>query len=203
MSDSLKTSLSAFVDGEASTEESSHVLKQLSEDEDMRTEWENYHTIATVLRNEEISGLQTPPDWDALAKELPANGDVLAFQPRNRFKSMLVHGGIGAGIAACIMVAFFLMFEFDRPTPDSSVALTDTTEGSSSEPLPFNDSTIQPLPFEQTFEFGFSVAPPEIREDLRQMMLEALHGHDLSRSGIDRSLMHDASVVSRNVSQEL
>ena len=95
------------------------------------------------------------------------------------------------------------MFEFDRSTPDSSVALTDTTEGSSSEPFPFNDSTIQPLPFEQTFEFGFSVAPPEIRDDLRQMMLEALHGHDLSRSGIDRSLMHDASVVSRNVSQEL
>ena len=76
MSDSLKTSLSAFVDGEASTEESSHVLTQLSEDEDMRTEWENYHTIATVLRNEEISGLQTPPDWDVLAKELPASGDV-------------------------------------------------------------------------------------------------------------------------------
>lgn len=203
MSDSLKTSLSAFVDGEASTEESSHVLKQLTEDEDTRTEWENYHTIAAVVRNEDISSLQTPPDWDALAKELPVNSDVLAFQPRSRFKSMLLHGGMGAGIAACIMVAFFFMFAFDRSNPDSTVALTNTTEGTASEPFPFHNSTMLPLSFDQTFVYGFSDAPPEIREDLRLMMLEALHVHDLSRSGLDRSLMHDASVVSRNVSQEL
>ena len=60
MSDSMKTSLSAFVDGETSSDESSHVLKQLTEDEEMQSEWQNYHTIAAVLRNEDVSNLQSP-----------------------------------------------------------------------------------------------------------------------------------------------
>lgn len=202
MSDSLKMSLSALVDGEASTEESSHVLKQLADDEDMRTEWQHYHTIASVLRNEDISNLQSPTDWDALAEAHPVSGDVLAFQPRNRVKSMLVHGGIGAGLAACIMVAMFFMFSIDRSTPDPSLALTDTTEGTTSGPFPLDDPSLPQLSFDGTF-FNVSVVPPEIQEDIRQMMIDALISHDLSRSGIDRSLMHDASVISRNVSREL
>lgn len=203
MSDSLKTSLSALVDGEASTEESSHVLKQLADDEDMRKEWENYHTIASVLRNEKVSILQTPTDWDALAEAHPVSRDVLAFQPRNRVKSMLIHGGIGAGLAACIMAAMFFMFSIDRSTPDPSLALSNATGGTTSDSLPLDNPSFPQLSFGGTFEFSVSIVPPEIQEDLRQMMLDALIAHDISRSGIDRSLMHDASVISRNVSQEL
>ena len=144
-----------------------------------------------------------PRDWDALAATLPGNGDVLSFQPRNRVKSMLVHGGIGAGLAACIMVAMLFMLPNDRTTPDPSLAINKTTEGNASEPLPLEDLPLQQLTFDEMFEMGVASFPAEIHEDLRQMMLEALHAYDISRSGIDRSLMHDASVVSRNVSQEL
>ena len=202
MSDSMKTSLSAFVDGAASSDESSNVLKQLTEDEEMQSEWQNYHTIAAVLRNEDISSLQPPTDWDILASTLPSNGDVLSFQRRNRVTSMFVHGGIGAGLAACIMVAMFFMFPNDPNATDPSLAINKTTESNASDPLP-QEAPPQQLTFDEMFELGVASFPAEIHEDLRQMMLEALHAHDVSRSGIDGSLMHDASVVSRNVSQEL
>ncbi len=203
MSDSLKTSLSAFVDGEASTDESSQLLQQLSEDEDLRTEWKNYHSIAAVLRNEDVSNLQSPTDWDALADALPANGDVLPFRSRSRFKNMLVHGGIGAALAACIMVALFFMFANDSSESASNVANTDTTEDTVSEAIAYRDNAQQPSPFDGSFESSGLMIPPDILEDIHQMMLDALFAHDISLSGIEQSLMHDANVLSRNVSEEL
>lgn len=203
MSDSLKTSLSAFVDGEASTDESSQLLQQLAEDEELRTEWKNYHSIAAVLRNEDVSNLQSPTDWEALAEELPANGDVLPFRSRNRIKNMLVHGGIGAGLAACIMVALFFMFAKDTSESTSNVANTNTTEDTLSEALASRDTAQQPFPFDGSFESSGLMIPPDILEDLHQMMQDALFAHDISRSGIEQSLMHDANVLSRNVSEEL
>ncbi|MXW08001.1 MAG: sigma-E factor negative regulatory protein, partial [Gammaproteobacteria bacterium] len=128
MSDSLKTSLSAFVDGEASTDESSQVLQQLAEDEELRTEWKNFHSIAAVLRNEDVSNLPSPTDWDALAEALPANGDVLPFRSRPRVKNMLLHGGIGAGLAACIMVAIFFIYSDNPSESASNFANANTTE---------------------------------------------------------------------------
>lgn len=203
MSDSLKTSLSAFVDGEASTDESSQVLQQLAEDEELRTEWKNYHSIAAVLRNEDISNLQSPTDWDALADELPANGDVLPFRSRHRVKNMLLHGGIGASLAACIMVAMFFVFSNRSSEPDLDVANSSSTEAHTSAPLPIDDPSSQPLPIDDPFAMSMSMVPPEILEDFRQMMWDALLAHDISRSGIEQSLMHDANIISRNVSQEL
>ena len=203
MSDSLKTSLSAFVDGEASTDESSQLLQRLAEDEDLRDEWKNYHSIAAVLRNEGVSNVQAPTDWDALAEELPANGDVLPFRSRNRVKNMLVHGGIGAGLAACIMVALFFMFANDTSESTSDLANTDTVEGSVAQALPSEDIAQQPFSFDSSIEMSVSMVPPDILEDLHQMMQDALFAHDISRSGIEQSLMHDANVLSRNVSEEL
>lgn len=203
MSDSLKTSLSAFVDGEASTDESAQLLQQLAEDEELRTEWKNYHSIAAVLRNEDVSNLQSPTDWDTLAEELPANGDVLPFRARSRVKSMLVHGGIGAGLAACIMVALFFMFAKDASESASNLANNNTTNDSVSEALASGDIAQQPFPFDGSFESSGLMIPPEIREHLHQIMLDALFGHDISLSGIQQSLMHDANVLSRNVSEEL
>ncbi|MYD46238.1 MAG: sigma-E factor negative regulatory protein [Gammaproteobacteria bacterium] len=203
MSDSLKTSLSAFVDGEASTDESSQVLQQLAEDEELRAEWKNYHSIAAVLRNEGISNVQVPTDWDALADALPVNGDVLPFRSRNRVKNMLVHGGIGAGLAACIMVAMFFLFTDNPSESASNLAKTNATEDSVSNALTSQDFAQQPRSFDSPFEMSVSVVPPEILADLHQMMLDALLAHDISRSGIEQSLLHDANIISRNVSQEL
>lgn len=203
MSDSLKTSLSAFVDGEASTDESSQLLQQLAEDEELRSEWKNYHSIAAVLRNEDVCNLQSPTDWDALAEELPANGDVLPFRARSRVKNMLLHGGIGAGLAACIMVALFFLFAKDATESSKNVANTDTTEDSVSKALASGDVAQQPFPSDGSFESSGLMIPPEILEDLHQMMLDALFAHDISLSGIEQSLMHDANVLSRNVSEEL
>lgn len=203
MSDSLKTSLSAFVDGEASTDESSQLLQRLAEDEDLRDEWKNYHSIAAVLRNEGVSNVQAPTDWDALADALPANGDVLPFRSRTRVKNMLVHGGIGAGLAACIMVALFFMFANDTSESASNIANTDTVEDSVSETLASGDVAQQPFSFDDSMDMSVSMVPPEILEYLHQITLDALHSHDIFRSGIEQSLMHDANVVSRNVSEEL
>ena len=203
MSDSFNTSLSAFVDGEASTEESSQVLQQLAEDEELRSEWKNYHSIAAVLRNEDISNLPSPTDWDALADALPSNGDVLPFRSRNRVKNMLVHGGIGAGLAACIMVALFFLFANDPFESTSAVAHTTTTEDGVSEALGSENSTMQPRSFDESFQMSVSMVTPEMLEVLHQMMWDTLFAHDLSRSGIGQSLMHDANVVVRNVSEEL
>ncbi|MCY3542302.1 MAG: sigma-E factor negative regulatory protein [Gammaproteobacteria bacterium] len=203
MSDSLKTSLSAFVDGEASTDESSQVLQQLAEDEELRTEWKNFHSIAAVLRNEDVSNLPSPTDWDALAEALPANGDVLPFRSRPRVKNMLLHGGIGAGLAACIMVAIFFIFSNNPSESASNFANANTTEDSVAKALASQDFAQQPRSFDESFEMSTSIVPPEILADLHQMMWDALLAHDISRSGIEQSLMHDANVVSRNVSQEL
>lgn len=199
----MKSSLSAFIDGEVSTEESAQVVQHLTEDEALQSEWKNYHTIASVLRNEDISVMQSPTDWGTLAAEFPEHGDVLQFQPRNRFKSMLMHGGIGAGLAACVMVGMFFMLS-DPPTEsDPSLALSNPTDGSTLEAIPIEELPLQPLSFNESFSISVSTISPDIREELRQMTLEALHAYDISRSGIDSSLMPAASVVSRKVSEEL
>ena len=202
MSDSMKSSLSAFIDGETSPEESEQVVQRLIEDEALQSEWKNYHAVASVLRKEDVSSMQSPTDWDALAAELPENGDILQFQPRNRFKSMLVHGGIGAGIAACIMVAVFLILS-DPPTEsDPSLAFSTPTDGNTLEAIPIEELPLQPLSFNESFSMTVSPISPDIREELRQMTLEALHAYDISRSGISGSVMPAASVVSRKVSEE-
>ena len=204
ISDSLRTSLSAFVDGEASTDESSQLAQQLAEDEDLQTEWKNYHTIAAVLRNEEVCNLQAPTDWDALAEELPDKSDVLPIRSRSRVRNMLVHGGIGAGLAACIMVALFFLFAKDTSDSTSNVANTNPTDDSVSEALASGDTTQQTFPFDGSIEISVPMAvPPEILEDLHQIMWGALLSHDMFGSGIEQSLMHDANVVSRTVSEEL
>ena len=203
MSDSITESLSAFVDGEASTDESARVLQQLAEDKELQREWKNYHTIATVFRNENVTNLQAPKDWDALAAALPSDGDILPFQPLSRVKSMLVHGGIGAGLAACVMVAMFFVLSSDRIGSDPSVAINASPNGNNIETIPIEDLPLQQLSFDETFDVSVSTISPEIREELRQITLEALHAYDISRSGIDGSLMPAANVVSRNVSKEL
>lgn len=205
MSDSMTTSLSAFIDGEASTEEVEHVVPRLSEDEMLRREWKNYHTIASVLRRESVSNKPSPVDWDALAATLPENGDILPFRPRSRFKSILLHGGIGAGLAACIMVGMFFIFSNSPTETDPTLAISSTSEGTSLTTIPIEELPLQPLSFDESFSISVSTISPDIHEELRQITLEALHAYDISRSGMDGSLMPAAAanVVSRKVSKEL
>ena len=203
MSDSMTTSLSAFVDGETSTDESSRVLQELVDDEDMQREWKNYHSIAAVLRKQDVSNLQSPNDWNTLAATLPGNNDILPFRSGNRLKSMLVHGGIGAGLAACVMVAVFFMLSHNPAELDPLVALNTNSEGTSDSVLSIEDLPSPQLSFDESFDLNASNVPSDIREELRQLTLEALHAYDVIRSGLEGSPMPAASVVSRNVSKEL
>ena len=58
MSDKLRESISALVDGEANEMDLHRVLKASETDENARQSWARFHAISTVIKNEERSLLQ-------------------------------------------------------------------------------------------------------------------------------------------------
>lgn len=56
MTDKLKESLSAVIDGEADEFELRRVLDEAARDEELTETWHRYHLISTIMRGEEVAG---------------------------------------------------------------------------------------------------------------------------------------------------
>jgi sigma-E factor negative regulatory protein RseA len=127
MTEKLRQSLSAVVDGEADAFELRRVIDELGRDSAMKGTWDRYHLIGSALRRElpasALDDGMRKRIWAALdyaedgasadIREMPANEpDQAQLAPRVR------HWGryMGAAVAASVAVAVVLGFnEFDGP----------------------------------------------------------------------------------------
>ncbi len=132
MSEKLKGSLSAIIDGEADEFELRRVLDEIDKNEELRATWERYHLIGSRLRGEHIDNRAKLRQqvWDALEFEggegvSPASLQVhLDDGPQSRLSPRLGRW-TGIAVAATVAVAVVVGLNiFDTPTEDPPSVVT-------------------------------------------------------------------------------
>ena len=141
MSEKLKESLSAVIDGEADEFELRRVLDEMNRDEVLAASWERYHTIGAVLRGEGINApvtiqgvamreriwaeLQAEPDESEPGgeNELAAvAGEPAAVSPgRRRWAPVAV----AATVAMAVVVGYLGYSTLDQAAPAATVAVAE------------------------------------------------------------------------------
>ena len=113
MSEKLKESLSAVVDDEADEFELRRVLDELVKDPALKENWERYHLIGTVLRDERgASGVLRERVWRELSMAAREHADNeadtglpgIAEPPRSRLGRRWSSVAIAAGVAAAVVI---------------------------------------------------------------------------------------------------
>ena len=121
MSEQLKESLSAVMDGEADEFEIRRVLDEATSDAELRGVWERYHLIGSVLRGEgrtpsasSVTRGLSAPDSRSFWARIDADGDnpddVEAMlvdsepAPANRWMQRIVGVAVAAGVAAAVVI---------------------------------------------------------------------------------------------------
>jgi sigma-E factor negative regulatory protein RseA len=117
MSEQLKESLSAVIDGEADEFEIRRVLDEATADEALRGVWERYHLVSSVLRGEGRSvgagdlsrGFWERVDADTDAAAVTDDAEILGSQgdaTAGSWTNRLVGVAVAAGVAAAVVVGF-------------------------------------------------------------------------------------------------
>jgi sigma-E factor negative regulatory protein RseA len=116
MSEQLKESLSAVMDGEADEFEIRRVLDETSADAALRGVWDRYHLVGSVLRGEGrtvVASSLSRSFWARIEADDDAGDEVMAGAPERNAASMtvnwshrLVGVAVAAGVAAAVVVGF-------------------------------------------------------------------------------------------------
>jgi len=120
MSEQLKESLSAVMDGEADEFEIRRVLNEAADDPELRGVWERYHLVSSVMRGEGRGGIRadalTTRLWTAIDSEaVPDHDDPTEIESnatplrRSRWGSWgqrIAGVAVAAGVAAAVIVGF-------------------------------------------------------------------------------------------------
>ncbi len=144
MSEQLKESLSAVMDGEADEFEIRRVLNETADDPELRGVWERYHLVRSVMRGE---GRMRGADrlstrfWTQIdaGDEVPVGVvEVAARKPRSNWMTwgQRVAGvAVAAGVAAAVIIGYRTdeaakappaqVAVVEQPAPSDSIALFD------------------------------------------------------------------------------
>ena len=114
MSEQLRESLSATIDGEADEFELRRVLDEIARDDDLAGRWSRYQLVSGVLRGDGLSMSTSQDLWrridaepapsDAMAEDLDIEQDLPP--KRGGFFSVIVGGAVAAGVAAVVVMTF-------------------------------------------------------------------------------------------------
>jgi sigma-E factor negative regulatory protein RseA len=134
MSEKLRESLSAVMDGEADEFELRRVLDEVGRDDRLREQWVRYHVARAVLRREyrEAHADLGARVWEAVTGEGSVASDVpvaLAVpEPRVSPRTgRLVGMGVAAAVALAVVAGVNLWRDADPPVP--AVAVANPMEG--------------------------------------------------------------------------
>lgn len=142
MSEQLKESLSAVMDGEADEFEIRRVLNEAAEDSELRGVWERYHLVRSVMRGEGRKlGARTlgrefweqiDADTVAVTSETAPDDsepDTRSSTTRRTWNQRIAGVAVAAGVAAAVVVGFGLGGS-DRQvaTPNAQVAQVQPSE---------------------------------------------------------------------------
>ena len=105
-----------MVDSELSARETKQLIQAMSVDQELRTEWRDYHHVGAVLRNEKLCRLNGKIDWEAEAGKLPDDAKIVSLQDP-KVRSRLYHHRrwlSGVGIAAALLFGVFVLIDIDE-----------------------------------------------------------------------------------------
>jgi sigma-E factor negative regulatory protein RseA len=170
MSDKLKESLSAVVDGEADEFELRRVLDEVGKDVELRETWDRYHLINGVIRNDRP--LLTGSDrmranvWAATQADVSdhtpdvafVNMEATASEPAEKSGNWL---GRGLGVAVAAGVAFAIVFTTTLNQPDGQQS-PDLASVEVASPLAIENPVDRPL--------GLEISPSDLRRSNAYMM---------------------------------
>ncbi|MEM8767870.1 MAG: sigma-E factor negative regulatory protein [Pseudomonadota bacterium] len=132
MSEKLKESLSAVIDGEADEFELRRVLDEIGKDETLTASWERYHMIGAAMRREPVqdSVMMRERVW----AEVRAGGDVQAAPmvdvPEAAAVGHATRTGLsrwtGVAVAATVALAVVIGFSLPGGSDPASVELADS-----------------------------------------------------------------------------
>lgn len=135
MSEQLKESLSAVMDGEADEFEIRRVLNEAADDSELRGVWERYHLVSSVIRGEgRKRGARTlgREFWAQIdADDATTNSEVVPVEvepdtargaPRWAWIQRIAGVGVAAGVAAAVVIVF------GGRTPDDNNAAIQTAQ---------------------------------------------------------------------------
>jgi sigma-E factor negative regulatory protein RseA len=135
MSEKLKESLSAVIDGEADEFELRRVLDEIGRDESLASSWERYHVIGSVLRGERtVSGfgmreriwaeLMADPESEAIVEQVAeVSLPETPAQTRPVARSWAPYA-VAASVIAALLVGFIGSFELE-PAVNPALAESD------------------------------------------------------------------------------
>jgi len=119
MSEQLKESLSAVMDGEADEFEIRRVLNEAAEDSELRGVWERYHLVRSVMRGEGRKlgkGTLGREFWAQIDAEVTTtSSEVVPIEvepepsrstPRWAWVQRVAGIGVAAGVAAAVVIVF-------------------------------------------------------------------------------------------------
>jgi len=116
MSDQLKESLSATMDGEADEFEMRRALDEASNDPTLRGVWERYHLVGSVMRREGRGPANSLGDrfWSRIDAGEGAEADEPVVRPgptgrrtrRSAWGQRLAGVAVAAGVAAAVVIGF-------------------------------------------------------------------------------------------------
>ena len=155
MSEQLKESLSAVMDGEADEFEIRRVLNEAADDPELRGVWERYHLVRSVMRGEgrtlgadrlsarfwtQIDAGEAAP-VDEIAE--PANASPRASRSTWVTWGQRVAGvAVAAGVAAAVIVGYRI--DESAPTPPAQVAVVEPAVPSAAMALFDDETRVQP-----------------------------------------------------------
>lgn len=136
MSEKLKESLSAVIDGEADEFELRRVLDEMNRDEVLALSWERYHVIGSVLRGERTAigvgmrdrvwaELQSDSDEGASLSGIDAQIVAREVPETSDGRRLWMPVAVAATMALAVMVGYLGYSRFDQPAPTSASVLVD------------------------------------------------------------------------------
>ncbi len=118
MSETLRESMSAVIDGEADEFEVRRVLDEVEHDDELREKWHRYHLLGAVLRGEsladprtrtELAGWMTGSDTDDVEPEPLDEESDPPTKTKSAWSDWVIRGGIAVAVALSLVfgVQFF------------------------------------------------------------------------------------------------
>ncbi len=133
MSEKLKESLSAVIDGEADEFELRRVLDEMGRDTALTASWERYHLIGAAMRRERMqeSVLMRERIWAEVRAETEQQGAELAAVPEPNAPQSGARPGLsrwtGVAVAATVALAVVIGFSLPVGSDPATVEVASTS----------------------------------------------------------------------------
>jgi len=174
MTEQLRQSLSAAIDGEADAFELRRVLDELDRDEELRATWERYHLIGSVLRGERTARSRSAAqvladrvplavrDSTAAATGAPASDPASSAAKLPAAASGRRRATVGLGLAAGLVLAVTVAYQaYDGGAGPADVPIP--IAGVESAPAAVGPGWVPEAPALRSREYALAARPVQDR----------------------------------------